>query len=811
MDFTQSIDNGYMIPTSVAVGSGEATDIRCVCDTVEDFKTFLDATGMELRYEGLVTYEKVNKLLKVYKGNNVWQTVGEGGVNVDTSSFITLTQLSQQLNDYYTKDQTDEKVAALRGRIEELEGNNTDNGGSIVVKDIFANNELPRIYMTSDRLGLLASKSDPEAMCECEIKINNKTIKCYATGKVQGTTSATFPAKNFTFKFYSDKECSSKQKIDVGWGEQYKYCFKKNWVDTTHTRNLAGARIAYDMVESRPSSDFKSNLQTAPRNGAVDGFPCKLYINGEFWGLYTWNIPKDEWMFNMDSDNPKHMVLCAERNNNGNTDVSYSTQFRKLWDGNDGTEWSIEVGTLSDSLKDSFNNAINFVMTATDEEFKNNISNYFDLYSLLDYYLFSYFACHLDGLGKNMLIGTYDGVHWGAMLYDMDTIFGAFWNGSTFVSSNYRCPSQYEETNSLLWQRIEKCFVSELKERYFELRKGALSLGNVITHVEEIYDLVSDRVFNDDKAKWTGLPSQSTNTITRFRNYMRDRAKYVDECFEELVEPIECTDIKLNSDSLVFTDNTPQKITYTLTPNNATDKVNWEVSPVGICVVDKEGVVRPVSNGQCTITAICGSVSATCSVSVSDMVEISNIVYELEETTKFDGTADTLIDTGVKLYDTDKDWSIIIKYNVSAFTSEWNTLGSCWRENAPIYGTCIKATNKNTAFISYNNNVASGWFNVSNENGYRFVDDFDFVTIIIRKINNKLHIYDSNYKLFKTVEGGVFSAIDRTLVLGGQIDSVTGLGNKYSVSEISNFVIFNSNATESEIKNKASIIFNSNN
>ena len=111
MDFTQSMDNGYMIPTSIAVGSGEATDIRCVCDTVEDFKTFLDATGMELRYEGLVTYEKVNKLLKVYKGNNVWQVVGESGGSVDTSSFITLTQLSQQLNSYYTKSQTDNKIA----------------------------------------------------------------------------------------------------------------------------------------------------------------------------------------------------------------------------------------------------------------------------------------------------------------------------------------------------------------------------------------------------------------------------------------------------------------------------------------------------------------------------------------------------------------------------------------------------------------------------------------------------------------------------------------------------------------------------
>lgn len=123
MDFTQSMDNGYMIPTSVAVGSGEATDIRCVCDTVEDFKTFLDTTEMDLRYEGLITYEKVNKLLKVYKGNDTWQTVGEGGGGVDTSSFITLTQLSQQLSNYYTKAQTDDKIAEEIAKAQLSEGN----------------------------------------------------------------------------------------------------------------------------------------------------------------------------------------------------------------------------------------------------------------------------------------------------------------------------------------------------------------------------------------------------------------------------------------------------------------------------------------------------------------------------------------------------------------------------------------------------------------------------------------------------------------------------------------------------------------
>ena len=64
-DFISQIDKSYPIPTSVAVMSGdEPIDIRQTCDTVEDFEKFKDETGMELRYEGLVTYEKSTKIFK---------------------------------------------------------------------------------------------------------------------------------------------------------------------------------------------------------------------------------------------------------------------------------------------------------------------------------------------------------------------------------------------------------------------------------------------------------------------------------------------------------------------------------------------------------------------------------------------------------------------------------------------------------------------------------------------------------------------------------------------------------------------------
>ena len=501
---------------------------------------------------------------------------------------------------------------------------------------------------------------------------NTTKFSSYVKLKCQGTSSMSYAKKNFTVTMYSDEARETKLKKDFkGWGAQSKFCLKANYVDTTHTRNLSGARIAYDMVASRPDSEFKQQLLQCPRNGAVDGFPIKLYFNGEFYGIYTWNIPKDGWMFNMDEGNVNHMVLCAEKNNDSTniSDDILRCEFRKEWDGTDGNSWSIEFGTYSDTLKNSFNRCVNFVMTATDEQFKTNIGQYFDLYSLLDYYCFSYFTAHIDGLAKNMLMATYDGVIWGATLYDMDSIYGADWQGTQFKATNIQCPEQYQDTNSLLWQRIESCFSAELYASYLELRQDALSLSNIIKHVEEIYDVIPDRVLADEKAKWTSLPAINTNTITRFRNFMRDRAAYVDAEMKAIATAIPCTGIVLSVDTLSFTTKDAQTLEAVVSPSDTTDTVVWSVNPTGIVTV-VNGVVTPVANGDCTITATCGSYSDTCSVTVSGIEEVIIPPVEdyLENALWQDGTVDKST-PGVSASNTDKYTSVQLPAGKYALTS----------------------------------------------------------------------------------------------------------------------------------------------
>ena len=80
-------------------------------------------------------------------------------------------------------------------------------------------------------------------------------------------------------------------------------------------------------------------------------------------------------------------------------------------------------------------------------------------------------------------------------------------------------------------------------------------------------------------------------------------------------ENIPATGITLDKSTLSFTDSATQTLIATIEPSNSTDKVTWKSSDAGIATVSG-GVVTPISNGSCTITAKAGSYSATCAVTV---------------------------------------------------------------------------------------------------------------------------------------------------------------------------------------------------
>ena len=255
--------------------------------------------------------------------------------------------------------------------------------------------EIPKVYFEGD-ISNMNDKKD-ERQIKLKFESEDLNFEKYAKIKIQGSSSIVYPKKNYTINLYEDESFDKKAKIDVGqgWGEQSKYNLKANWIDKTQARNIVSARIAGKLQE-------KYNvLGELPNHGSIDGFPIEVYINNEFLGLYTWNIPKGAWMWNIDEDKPEHIVL------EGKWYTEY-TNFKKQLDGFDGTGWEEEVGTANKETVANFNRLVSFINESSDEEFIRDFDQYLDRNATINYLLMIYLIEGIDNTGKNMMLLSYN-------------------------------------------------------------------------------------------------------------------------------------------------------------------------------------------------------------------------------------------------------------------------------------------------------------------------------------------------------------------------------------------------------------------
>ena len=390
-------------------------------------------------------------------------------------------------------------------------GHNYVLGECTMCKD-YSKSYCPKLYFTGDMSKITDPKQTSKKI-ECDIDFEYRSRGQIVNGaakiKIQGTSSTQYAKKNYTINFYEDSTYGSKKKINVGWGAQSKYCLKANWIDKTHSRNVVTAKLGAQM-------QAKYGLFTnAPHNGTVDGFPVEIYINGEFHGLYTMNIPKDEWMFGMDKNNPNHIVICGE---NWNDPVLFKSIPTNL------NDWTVEAGPEDDATLQKVQRLVKFVKDSSDAEFKANFDQYLNFDSTINYYIMMNCAWLSDNAGKNMLLATYDGKVWYPTLYDLDTSWGTHWKGTSLY--NYSS-GVVNGSNSLLWQRIEKLYKKEIAARYFELRQSVLSKENIMAEFNNFKTSIPKEVLDRETAKWNTaehpIPGYDVSQIEEYINIVFPR------------------------------------------------------------------------------------------------------------------------------------------------------------------------------------------------------------------------------------------------------------------------------------------------
>ena len=315
---------------------------------------------------------------------------------------------------------------------------------------------------------------------------------------------------NFTIKFPEAFEAKE------GWTAQKKYCFKANAIDHSHARNVCSCKLWGEIVKSR--ANVPTELSSLVNGGAIDGFPIIIVLNGKYYALGTFNIPKDGWMFG----SPK-AILCADAH-------SDATKFKALatLDGDFELEY-VEDEDNSDWVLTSINTAIQAVMDSDGSDLETTIGQYIDIPSAIDYFIHTVDENADDGLDKNYILVTFDGVKWYFSAYDRDTVYGLYWNGTTFTSPiSHVTFAGYASTHKLMGL-IYNYKTADLKARAIELRDDIKSEINVCNVFTTFAATIPAEVLAQNCRRWPLLRSTNASNTAQILNWYRLRRQIIDK------------------------------------------------------------------------------------------------------------------------------------------------------------------------------------------------------------------------------------------------------------------------------------------
>lgn len=338
--------------------------------------------------------------------------------------------------------------------------------------------------------------------------------------KWQGSSSLAYEKKNYTVTFDKSFEAAE------GWGAEKKYCLKANYIDHSHARNIVNAKLWGQVVKSR--DNVPAELMNLPNGGAVDGFPIIIMLNDEFHGLYTFNIPKDGWLFGMGAGS-REAIVCADA-------WVDATGFKStaLVDGSDFELEYVSDKADTEWVTESLNRLIEACMNSDGTDLDTTVSKYIDWQSAIDYYIFTVLIEGADMTQKNYLLTTFDGVKWYFSAYDMDCTYGLQWDGLAWLpADNPPTFNRYAKIH-LIMELIKTYKADELIARYWELRSTVLSESNVATVFANYTGQIPTAIYLHDSLRWPMIPNTSVNNISQIRDYYRMRVELADAWIEAL-------------------------------------------------------------------------------------------------------------------------------------------------------------------------------------------------------------------------------------------------------------------------------------
>lgn len=420
-------------------------------------------------------------------------------------------------------------------------------------------------------------------------------FKKYAIINAQGNSSLAFDKKNGAIDLCDDEWIGDKTpKVRIGdWVPQDSFHLKAYYTDFFRGVGAVSYKLYDQIVRTRGNMydrPWKKALLDMSKIGTTtkslgnpyigdyelltdtgarcfpDGFPVAVYLNGTFYGIFSFQLKKHRDNYHMSKSTAEHVHLDGDlyegtifggRDNidwsqfeirnpkglyaiggnkydadvkqeeiAGETEVNAWIETGKLPDGktiDSKIKKSLQMTAKVKKYIQDFADVIPTVKTAmatyeasskTTEDlkvFKDTFEKYFDKENLIDYQIVSDLIRNSDGFRKNWQWFTYNGVKWWVGLYDCDMSFGGHFQGNQIkdvltehIYADTCRPNVY----------VIKYYSDEMEKRYkFLADKNIISAENIFNILRDWTMRIGTDFFKEEYEKWKDSPCISDSIV----------------------------------------------------------------------------------------------------------------------------------------------------------------------------------------------------------------------------------------------------------------------------------------------------------
>ena len=359
--------------------------------------------------------------------------------------------------------------------------------------------------------------------------------------RIQGTSSTTYPRKNYRIYFSRSTKYGTKLYVNGVEVADFKYsfkpgarpidifCLKADFSDSSSTHNTGAVRVVNDIWKrcgwlTPPQMAYKGNYDV--RIG-VDGFPIDLFYDnngtGEnvYLGKYNFNNEKSgsgiiygfEGIEGFNDEaalkGGRNKCICLEFLNNSETLCLFGTSNMDTFD--DALEFRFKADDTWATAHEEDKAAVKrlwewiYSCKGNPTKFLNEYAEYFGNDSPFAWYLITDYFMAVDNRAKNMMLVTWDGKIWYFIPYDMDTVFGE--RNDSVLKYDYTITWEtmdesigsyaFAGHDSVLWELVRGC-PNKLREVADKLR-STMSLEYVLkVFNEEMMGNWCERIYNKD-------------------------------------------------------------------------------------------------------------------------------------------------------------------------------------------------------------------------------------------------------------------------------------------------------------------------